>query len=45
MNMDIAKKLGPTKVKKYWKHTSQVQIKLDWLYNQISAIAMFVRYL
>lgn len=28
-DMDTAKKLGLTKVKKYWKYASQVEIELD----------------
>lgn len=33
VNMDIAKKLGLIEVKKYRKHTSQVEMKFDWPYN------------
>ena len=32
-NLDIAKKLELTGIKKYWRRISQVEIKLDWLHN------------
>lgn len=41
--MNIAKKLGLTRVKKYWRHTSQVEIELDWVHNWIPGLARFVR--
>lgn len=46
-NTDInaAKKLGLTQIKKYQKCAGQVAIKLDQLYNQIPALAKFVKYL
>lgn len=32
-NPNIAKKLELTGMKKYWKRTGQVEIKLNWLYD------------
>lgn len=32
---DVAKKLGLIKIKKYWKHTSYVEIELDLLHYKI----------
>ena len=32
-DLDTAKKLGLTGIKKYWRCASQVEIELDWLYN------------
>ena len=33
VNLDIAKKLELTGIKKYWRYTGQVEIKLDWLHD------------
>ena len=44
-NLDVAKKLGLTGIKKYWKRVSQVEIKLDWLHNCIPALVTFVKHL
>lgn len=32
-DLDKANKLGLTSIKKYWRYTGQVKIKLDCLYN------------
>ena len=40
-NLDAAKELNLTGIKKYWVS----EIKLDWLYDQILVLATFVRYL
>ena len=42
--IDIVKKPGLIGVKKYWKHAGQVEMKLDWLYDWIPALATFVRH-
>lgn len=42
--MDVAKKLGLIGNKKYWRHTGQVEMKLNWLYNWIPALAIFVKH-
>ena len=46
-NIDInaAKELGLTSIKKYWRRARQVEIELDWLHNWIPALATFVRHL
>ena len=43
-DLDTAKKLELTSIKKYWRRARQVEIKLNWLYNRISILATFVRY-
>ena len=43
-DMNVAKKLGLTGVKKYWKRASQVEMELDWLYDWIPTLATFVRH-
>ena len=42
-NIEAAKKQGLTRVKNFWKYTGQVEMKLDWLYNWIQALAIFVK--
>ena len=32
-DMDAAKKLGQTGIKKYWRRAGQVEMKLDWLHD------------
>lgn len=32
-DLDAAKELGLTRVKKYWKHADQVEMELDWLHD------------
>ncbi len=44
VDMDLAKELGLTGVKKYWRQAGQVEMKLDWLHDWIPALAIFVRY-
>lgn len=44
-NIDAAKKLELTSVKKYWKYTKQVRKKVNWLYDLILVLAIFVKYL
>ena len=43
IDLDAAKELRLTGIKKYWKHIEQVEIELDWLHDWISALATFVR--
>lgn len=43
--MNAAKKPRLTRVKKYWKYTSQVEIKLDSLHDWISVLTTFERHL
>ena len=45
VDLDVAKKLGLTDIKKFWRHAGYVEIVLDWLYDWILAFAIFVRYL
>lgn len=44
-DLNVAKKLGLTSIKRYQRYTGQVKIKLDWLHDQIPALIIFVRYL
>lgn len=44
-DMNVAKKLGLTSIKKYQRRARQYEIELDCLYEQIPALAIFVRYL
>ena len=43
-NIDAAKELGLTGIKKYWRYAGQVEMELDWLHNWILAVATFVRH-
>ena len=42
--LEKAKKLGLTGIKKYWKRTGQVEMKLDWLHASILELAIFVKH-
>ena len=44
-NLEPAKILGLTGIKKYWRRAEQVEIKLDWLYDWILTPAPFLRHL
>ncbi len=44
VDLDIVKELRLTSIKKYKRHAGQVEIELDWLHNQISALATFLRH-
>ncbi len=44
VDMDAAKKLGLTEVKKYWRWAGQVEMELDLLYDWIPVLATFVRH-
>ncbi len=44
-DLDVAKELGLTGIKKYWRHTDQVEIELDWLHDKILSLTIFVRHL
>ena len=44
-NLDIAKKLRLTSIKKYWRYTGQVKIELDWLHNWIFILTIFIKHL
>ncbi len=43
-DMDAAKELGLTGIKKYWRRADQVEMKLDWLHDSIPALATFVKH-
>ena len=43
-DMEVAKELGLTRVKNYWRHAGQVEMELDWRHDWISAMATFVRH-
>ena len=45
INLNLAKELRITSIKKYWRHTGQFEMELDWLYDWILALAIFVRHL
>ncbi len=45
VDIDAAKELGQTGVKKYWRRAGQVEIELDWLHDWIPTLATFVRHL
>lgn len=45
IDIDAAKDLGLTGVKKYLKRTSQIKVKVNWLYrNQILVLAIFIKH-
>ena len=41
-DMEAAKELGLTGVKNYWRRAGKVEMKLDWLYDSIPALATFM---
>ena len=44
-DMDIAGDLGLIGIKKYWKHTGQIQAEVDWLYKDwIPVLGVFVKH-
>ena len=43
-DLDAAKKLGPTSIKKYWRRAGQVDMEIDWLHDWIPALATFMRH-
>ena len=43
-DLDAAKKLRLTSIKKYWKYADQVEMELDWLHDWISVLATFMRH-
>ena len=43
-DLDAAKKLGLTSIKKYWRYAGQVERELDWLHDWISILATVVRH-
>ena len=43
-DLDAAKELGLTSIKKYWRRAGQVKMELDWLHDWISVLAIFVRH-
>ena len=45
IDMNAAKELGLTGVKKYWRHTGQVEMELNWLHDLILVLAICVRHL
>ena len=42
--MNVAKKLGLTVIKKYWRCAGQFEMEIDWLHDWISVLAIFVRH-
>lgn len=44
IDLDIAKALEQTSIKKQQRRTEKVELKLDYLYNCISALAKFMKY-
>ncbi len=44
VDMNAAKELGLTGIKKYWRRAAQVEMELDWLHDWIPALATFVRH-
>lgn len=44
-NLDATKKLELISTKKYQRYTSQAEIELNYLYDQIPVLAIFVRHL
>lgn len=45
LDVNVAKELRQTGVKKYWQSIDQIKIELDWQYDSIPVLAIFVRYL
>ncbi len=43
-DLDAAKELGLTGIKKYWIRAGQVEIELDWLHDWIPALATFMKH-
>ncbi len=43
-DLDVAKELRLTDIKKYWRRADPVEMELDWLYNWFPTLATFVRY-
>ncbi len=43
-DLDAAKELGLTGIRKYWRCIGQVVMELDWLYDCVPVLATFVRY-
>ncbi len=43
-NLDVVKELELTGIKKYWRCAGQVEMGLDWLYDRIPALPIFVRH-
>ena len=43
-DIETAKELGLTEVKNYSRRAGKVEMKLDWLYDWILALAIFVRH-
>ncbi len=44
-DLDVAKELRQTGIKKYWRHGGQVEIELDSLHDWIQVLATFVKHL
>ncbi len=43
-DLDTAKELELTGIKKYWRRACQVEMELEWLHDWIPALAIFVRH-
>lgn len=44
IDLDTIKELKLTGIKKYQRRAGQVKIKLDWLYDWIPTLTIFMRY-
>ena len=44
IDLNVAKKLGLTSIKKYWRSAGQIEIELDGLHDWIPILATFVRH-
>ena len=44
VDLDAAKELGLTGIKKYWRYAGQIELELDWLNDWIPAFSIFVKY-
>ncbi len=43
-DLDAAKELGLTGIKKYWRRAGQVEMQLEWLHDWIPVLTTFVRH-
>lgn len=44
IDLDTARELKYTSIKKYQRQIGHIKMKLNWLYDGISALAIFVRH-
>lgn len=45
VDLDAAKEIELTNIKKYWRYARQVEIELDQQYDQILILATFMKHL